>query len=141
MVDISSYIEKLANAVYGEEVRGALIELAENFNNRIGDGLIFVAQYNTTTHAEILEAVNKGKIVLAIRSNLPYLLCQAPTVGGTKATFARLSSNGYQAAIISCTISNTWSASTSTLATQSWVTSKVNSAIESAITAAIEGSY
>lgn len=141
MVDISSYIEKLENAVYGEEVRGALVDLAVNFNNRIGDGLIFVAEYGVTTHAEILEAVNKGKIILGFRAKLPYLLCQAPTTGGTKATFARLSSNGYQIASMSCSNTNTWSASTTTLATQSWVTTKVNTSIDDAITAVIEGSY
>ena len=141
MVDISSYIEKLENAVYGEEVRGALVDLAVNFNNRIGDGLVFVAEYGVTTHAEIVEATNSGKIVIAIRNKLLYLLCQAPSSGGTKAAFSRVTSGGYQTTVISCSSSNTWSSSTTTLATQSWVTNKVNNAINDAITAAIEGSY
>ena len=140
MVDISTYIDTLENAIYGKEVRGALIALAEGFNDRIGDG-IFVAVYGTTTHSEILEAVTAGKIVYAMRSNLPYILAQVPTSSGTRATFARVSNNGYQISLIFCSSADSWSTSTYTLATQAWVTTKINTAIDNAITAAIEGSY
>lgn len=141
MADISSYIEKLENAVYGEEVRGALVGLAENFNVRIGDGLFFVAEYGVTSHAEILEAVNSGKLVVAIRNRLLYFLCQIPTDSGGSAAFNRISNNGYQFIIIYCSPANRWSSSTSSLATQSWATTKINTAVSNAITAAIEGSY
>lgn len=141
MVDISGSIEKLKHAVYGEEVRGTLVDLARDFNERIGDGLIFVAEYGVTTHAEILAAVTKGKLIFAIRSNLLYMLCQAPTASGTRASFCRVTSIGYQAAFVSCTSTNAWSSSTTTLATQGWVNTKISTAIDSAITAAIERSY
>ena len=141
MVDISTQIEKLRNAIYGEEVRGTLIDLAEDFNNRIGDGLIFIAEYGVTTHAEIMEAVNKGQAVLALRNKVPHVLCQTPNSSGGSANFVRLSSAGYQVVVISCSKSNAWTSSNITLATQSWVTSKINTSIESAITTAIEGSY
>ena len=141
MVDISSSIEKLKRAVYGEEVRGALVDLAEDFNNRIGDGLIFVAEYGVTTHAEILAAVTEGKLVFAVRSRLLYVLCQTPTASGTRASFCRVTSTGYQVSFISCTSTNAWSSSITTLATQAWVNTKVSTAIDGAITAAIEGSY
>ena len=140
MVDISNYIETLKNAIYGEEVRGALIALAEGFNDRISDG-IFVADYGTTTHAELLAAVAAGKIVYAVRGDLPYILVQVPTPGGTRAAFARVANNGYQIAMIFCSSANVWSNSAYTLATQAWVTSRINAAIDNAITAAIEGSY
>lgn len=68
MADISTYIEKLQNAVYGEEVRGAIIDALNAINNDKG-GITTYAAVDTENNIKITaEGVTpKAGDVIAVR--------------------------------------------------------------------------
>lgn len=139
MADISSDITALKEAIYGKEVRGALVSLAEGFNDRIGGGL-YIAVYGKTSYEDILAAYNAGKMVLAERNGICFKMTISPAQNAGRVSFTGVvSSSTIQT--VNCSYASAWSYSYAVLATQSWVNSKIDAAIGSAITAAIEGSY
>lgn len=139
MADISTYIDTLENAIYGEEVRGALIALAEGFHERVGDG-IYIANYDETSYEELLAAFKAGKMILAKRNHVYFTMMITPAHNTGRVSFVGFT-NSSSVLILTCTQNSVWSYSATPMATQSWVTSKINTAIDSAVTAAIEGSY
>lgn len=72
MADISTYIEKLQNAVYGEEVRGAIIDALNAINNDKG-GITTYAAVDTSNNIKITAEGVTPKVgdVIAARMTNP----------------------------------------------------------------------
>lgn len=72
MADISTYIEKLQNAVYGEEVRGAIIDALNAINNDKG-GITTYAAVDTSNNIKITAEGVTPKLgdIIAVRLTNP----------------------------------------------------------------------
>ena len=73
MADISTYIEKLQNAVYGEEVRGAIIDALNAINNDKEGGITTYTAVDTSSNIKITAdgVTPKAGDVIAVRLTNP----------------------------------------------------------------------
>lgn len=137
MTDITGYIEQLNTAIYGEEVRGALVAISEELDARTqggeSDSEFFFVQYGTTPYSEILNAYRSNKAILLKRNGGLYSAVTPPGLQTGKVVFAGIVSPADTIETLTCTSKDVWSSSRITIADKTWVTQQINSAVNSVI--------
>lgn len=141
MTDITGYIEQLNTAIYGEEVRGALVAISEELDARTrgggSDSEFFFAEYGMTPYSDMLNARHANKAILLKRNGSFYFAITPPSTQTGKVVFAGLVSPADTIETVTCTSKDVWSYSQVNYATKTWVTQQINAAV----TSAIGGSY